>query len=128
MPPVEEVDCFDTAVMWACYGYDVNGQPLYLEPVELAPHANGVRWLNKVSYMKDPQGNLIGVDATAVVLQDIPIHSKMWLGKLEDWYGTGSNDRHEQYLMSVVSFDQAPEQRAQVDRRTVGLMRLHNKV
>lgn len=127
MPPLEEVDCWDTAVLWpATGGYDKQGQPVLGDPVQL-DYPNGVRWLNKLAYKLDPAGNVIAVDATAVVNQDIPIHSRMWLGALADWYGTGSADTHDQNLMTVKTFDKTDDTKGRFSRRTVGLMRLHNK-
>lgn len=127
MPPLEEVDCWDTAVLWpATGGYDAQGQPILGPPQELA-YPNGVRWLNKFAYVKDPHGNLIGVDATAVVLMDIPVHSRMWLGQLADWYGTGSADTLDTNLMTVAAFNATPDTQRRFFRRTVGLMRLRNR-
>ena len=127
MPPLEEVDCWDTAILWAFAGYDLQGQPKYADPVELNPDdGNGVRWLNKFSWVKDQHGNNIAVDATAVVCQDIDVHSKMWLGRLDDWIGTGSGDTMDQNLMVVVGFDATPDTSRRFFRRIVGLMRFHN--
>ncbi len=128
MPDITQIDCWDTAVLWPAYGADVEGQPLYLAPVELKP-PNGVRWLDKQAWVIGPNGNTLLVDATAIIAAqiDIPIHSKMWLGKLADWYGTGSADTVDQYLMVVKSFNKTPDQQRRFYRRTVGLMRYHNK-
>lgn len=126
MPPLEEVDCWDVAVLWpATGGYDNQGQPLFGDPIELA-YPNGVRWINAQRQQLAADGNLILVDATAIVLQDIPIHSKMWLGELADWYGTGSANTTDTNLMTVKTFNKTYDQRGQDIRRTVGLLRLHN--
>jgi len=128
MPPIEEVDCWDTVVLWPRVGYDIDGQPTYGDPVELSPRdGNGVRWLNKFTYVKDPKGNLIGVDATAIVNQDVLVHSKMWLGELDDWYGTGSADTLDTDLMTVEAFNATWDTNNRFARRVCGLMRFHNR-
>lgn len=127
MPPLEEVDCWQTAVLRpASGGSDTQGVPILGNYIELAP-PNGVRWLNKQAYVVDPFGQLILVDATAVVCQEIPVHSEMWLGTLADWLGTGSADTLDQSLMVVKSYDEVPDLGLRFYRRTVGLMRLHNR-
>lgn len=128
MPPIEEDDCPDTAVLWpAGLPYDTQGQPTIGAPVELA-YPNGVRWCPSTSQVLDPKGNLISLDATVVVLQDIPIGSHMWLGCLDDWAGSGGGVQDDQ-LMVVKTFTRTPmfegDKGWDLYRRTVGLMRFH---
>jgi hypothetical protein len=123
---IEEDDCWDTAVLWpATTVYDDQGQPVRSTPVELA-WPNGCRWVPSTRQVMDAKGNLINLDATVVVLQDIPVNSLMWLGELADWYGTGSG-ASDDGLMVVKSFNKTSSQDGRFERRTVSLMRFKNR-
>jgi len=126
MPPMEEADCWDTAVLWEHDGgFDAQGQPTYKDPVQLA-WPNGVRWIDKVSWSTDPLGNLVQVDATAVVLQDIPVHSRIWKGTLNDWVRDATLATRDQRVMVVKTSNSTDDTKGRFSRRTVGLMKYHN--
>jgi hypothetical protein len=103
--------------------YDDQGQPALAAPVELT-YPNGVRWLPSNAQVMDPKGNLIRLDATAVVLQDITEGSLMWLGCLQDWYGTGSGQTDNMRCV-VTKFTKTRGIDNRFHRRTVQLMRYH---
>ena len=120
MPPIERRDRFQLAALWPTNGVDNYGQPTFAGPTEIR-----VRWNDKRRESVDALGNVIAVDATAVVNEVIQPGSLMRLGPLEDWYGTGSNDA-ESGLMSVVTYDETPDLKARNVRREVGLVRYKN--
>jgi|HubBroStandDraft_2_1064218.scaffolds.fasta_scaffold04681_6 hypothetical protein len=127
--PVEEDDCWDTALLWtATFGVDPQGGATFAAPVQLT-YPNGVRWLPTARQVLDAAGNLTALDAQAVVLQDIAIGSLMWLGSLSDWYGTGSGsgpvNTADDARMVVKTFSKTPSIDGRFYRRVVGLMRYH---
>lgn len=124
MPDITEVDCWDTVVLWPVAGYDDQGQPVRGAPVELT-WPNGVRWIPGQTQQMDAKGNLVNLDAQAVVLQEIAIGSQMWLGSLADWFGTGSANT-DQEVMVVKLQNRTPSLNGRFDRLTVGLMRYKN--
>lgn len=121
MPPIEEVDLHQKAVLWPKAGFDRHGQPKVGTGVSI-----DVRWDSKRRQMVDSQGNPVAVDATAVVLIEIEPGSAMWLAPdnsydpLEQWYGTGSAGE-DSSVMEVAVYNETPDTKARVVRRTVGL-------
>ena len=116
MPPPEESYCWQCAVLWRASGnYDRYGQAKLEAPVEI-----DVRWLTRRTVSQDAQGNTIVLDATAVVLEDIPPESEMWLGRLEDFLGTGSGGPDTE-IHVVRTFRGVPDLRGQIYRRSLGL-------
>lgn len=87
MPPFEEMDRYQSAVLWEVNGYDAYGQPTVDRggPVELS-----VRWnyVKKEAPGPDEAGVLL--DATVVTDRVIKVGSRMWPGELADYLGTGS--------------------------------------
>ena len=121
MPPIEEQDLHQKAVLWPKSGNDLYGQPAVGAPVDL-----DCRWINKRRQMVDSQGNLVSVDASAVVIIEIEPGSTMWLAPdpsyaaTEQWYGTGSAGEQSS-VMEVVAYEETPDISNRVVRRTVGL-------
>lgn len=118
MPPIEQSYRRQKAVAWYATGAsDAYGQPtVSAVGVEL-----DVRWNDKASEALDPRGNTVRVDATVVTAVDIPIGSRMWLGKLADFDAAAANR-----IMQVLTNNATPDLKARVYRRTVGLMRLRD--
>ena len=87
MPPFEEMDRYQPAVLWEADGFDAYGQPTAdrASPVELE-----VRWNFKRSEAPGPDSTDILLDATVVADRVIKVGSRMWPGGLSDYYGTGS--------------------------------------
>lgn len=115
--------------MWPFIRNNRDGEPLIGDPEELI-----VRWENKHLEIKDAQGLPLTLDAQVHVPKKIKVNSIMWLAAdtdccetaLEQWYGTGSgmsDYSDETELMTVVQYDETPDIRNRVARRTVGLMR-----
>lgn len=115
MPHQELSHRFQTAVYWPAGGYDDYGQPLRQDPVELQ-----VRWEKDQREYTDPEGNLHMLEATVHVDRRIGIGSKMWLGSLSEWLGTGSGDSDTE-LMEVRVYDEIPDVKNRGIYREVGL-------
>lgn len=122
MPALEHKDRYQLALLFQPVSVDRFGQPVIGLPTEIR-----VRWVDKQSEMLDPQGNSVVMDATAVVFQDIPIGSRMWLGGLADWVGTGTGSGvTNEGLMEVKGFNKTSDVKNRYIRRTVGLMRFRD--
>lgn len=85
-----------------------------------------VRWGDSTIEMLDPHGNRISLDASAIVKQDIAIGSCMWLGRLEEWLGTGSGQPDESVWI-VKAADSARDLKGRSRLRRVGLMKFRSK-
>jgi len=121
VPAFERRDLYQRAVVWPFTGYDAHGQPTVGPPQEIP-----VRWITRRREVMTSSGNIVALDAQAVVDQDIHIDSHMWLGTLGNWVGTGSAPANtEQELMIVKSFNKATDIKGRVTRRTVDLARFH---
>lgn len=75
-----------------------------------------VRWEDKEDDALDPKGEVIRIDATAIVKQDIEVGSLMWLGRKRDWSAGVT-------LSEVVSFSKIPTIKGGRFRRVAGLRR-----
>lgn len=120
MPAPETSNRYQTAVLWPTTTPDAFGQLQVGSPIEIR-----VRWNTKRSEAQGPNGGTITLDGQASVLQDIAIGSHMWLGTLEDFYGTGSGSAEEDTeVMRVATFNATPDIKNRYQQRTVGLQRL----
>ena len=115
MPPFEEMDRLQPAVYWPNAGYSSTAQVIRGEPVQI-----DVRWVWKRTYQRSADGDSIPCDAQVVTGIKIPPGSYMWLGKLADWYGTGSGEP-EVELMQVVTCDETPDIKNRFKRYTASL-------
>jgi hypothetical protein len=122
MPAVELASRRQKAVYWACTGHDGYGEPVLAAPIEL-----DVRWVARQTEMVSADGNVVGLDATAVVDRDIPIDSILWLGTLATFYGVGSAGSPSG-LMVVKAFNSALDIKARVSKRSVGMMRYKDRL
>lgn len=120
MPPLESLGRTQKAVLMSASGADAYGEPLRGTPVEIM-----VRWNTKRTQMLTSKGEVVALDATAVVGQRIEIGSQMWLGALVDWYGTGSGQTDDE-LMEVKTYSETPDLKGRNSLKTVGLMRFRN--
>jgi len=89
-----------------------SGQKKVTAAVEL-----DVRWEDKEEDALDSRGEVIRIDATAIVKQDIEVGSLMWLGRKRDWSASVGN------LREVVSFSKIPTIKGGRFRRVAGLRR-----
>jgi len=99
MPPQEESHQFQAAVLWPKVGVDEYGAVTRGNPEEIT-----VRWTWKRRDIRAPDGTRITVDATLHTVKDLRIGDRVWLGALEDWYGTGSGG-DDSDVLQVVAFD-----------------------
>lgn len=119
MPPLEEMDRHDTAVLWPATGLDRYGKPTIGSPVELTPEdGTGVRWVAKKKQIMSPQGQPVGVDVTVILDREVPIGSKMWKGALEDW-----DDEAQTDVMEVVAYEGAEDLKGRHTTHSVMLKR-----
>lgn len=116
MPSQESSHRFQYAVLWPKTGHSQDGEAVVGEPEEIT-----VRWNNKLRVSKDAQGNPVAVDAVVHVNQEIAVGSSMWLGELEDWYGTGSGG-DDSAVMEVLTYNDTKDLKARNTRMTVGLV------
>lgn len=117
MPAPEVSFLRQKAVLLPATGTDDYGRKSVGTAVEI-----DCRWINKRSEVLAPNGQTIAVDATVIVKREIPIGSVLWLGRLADWAGTGFGE-DDGTLMESVSYNETPDLKARVTRRTVGLIR-----
>ena len=119
MPAPETADLHQTAVLWAYTGVtDAYGQPRVAAPVEIP-----ARWLTARLERADARTEELTFDAVAVLDRAVPVHSRMWLGTLAEWYATGSSGPAGAELMEVVRFEETPSLRNVDFYREVGLKR-----
>lgn len=123
MPPVEEMDRNDEAVLWPLVGYSRR-----VEPVLGVPRQIYVRWVGKQSRTLTPTGNTIALDATVVVDEDIPMGSILWKGAIEDLIGTGSFTSPTDSLFQVKAVNSTDDLRGRFARRSCGLMRFSGRL
>lgn len=109
MPAPEKKDRRQKALWWQKTGVDNYGQPTVAPPVEIM-----VRWENKRDESISNTGEPIGIDASVQLGQRVYPGDLMWLGALEDWVGTGSNDTGNE-IMQVDSYDEVPNIKARKD-------------
>lgn len=120
MPAPEVTSRYQKVVLWAKTGVDRYTNTLRGDPVQLT-----VRWRYTNRDAMDPQGNKIQINATVDTEQDIPMNSLLWLGTLPEWNSSGSAAT-DTGLMEVVSFDNTPDVKNRVVKRTFGLKRYKN--
>lgn len=87
MPPFEEMDRVDTALLWERIGTGGRGQAIVASiPIELQ-----VQWDGSQSVVLDAVGNKIAVDSSVIADRVILVGSIMWQGSLDDLEGTGTS-------------------------------------
>jgi len=116
--PVQETDYRNhKAVFWEADGYDTYGEPKVGTATEI-----NVRWDESKSESLDALGNVIALDVTVVVAQDIAVGSLMWLGEKADLPSPVTN------LYQVKTFSKVPDVKGRQYYCTVGLMRYSNEM
>lgn len=124
MPSQERAFLPQRAVLWLSGNtFDQFGQPVVAPPVEIA-----VRWNDKQGEALDATGNTITLDATAVVDRRITIGSRLWLGTLAQWNGTGPGSGQEipNRLIEVKTYSETPDIKGRNSFKTVGLLRFRD--
>lgn len=122
MPAPETAHLNQDAVLWAANGVDNYGEKTVGSPVEIR-----VRWNAKRMETVDSKGSPMALDALAVVDRDVIDGSILWLGTLDDWYGTGSAGVGVG-LHQVVTIETIRDVKGRATRRTVGLMRYKDRL
>ncbi len=115
MPPPGRAFRRQAAVLWPKAGYDPDGLPMVGPPEPIS-----VRWTRKRRNALSATGEPIPIDATLTVGKVIAVGSELWLGKLEDWYGTGSGAIDTE-VMRVISYDEIPDKKNRFKRKTISL-------
>lgn len=118
MPPLESLDLYDRAVLMEFISQDDYGQPLVREAEEI-----DCQWEEAQSESRDPQGNVIAIDATVVVDREVPTDSIIWKGELVDWLGTGSGGGDDPILMRVARVGAIHDLKGRDFRRVLYLQR-----
>jgi hypothetical protein len=118
MPPIEERDLTDTAVVWIVPSrYDAYGEPIVSDPFEVR-----CRWVEKKSVAVNANGDQISTDVTAPVDRYIPPDSNMALGTLQDWGIIGTDKASDVgSIMVVIYCNSTPDFRGREFRYEVGL-------
>lgn len=114
MPPLERAELRQRAVWWPRAGTTNEGEPTFANPQELK-----VRWEEMRDQGIDNRGDTVGLDARVVLDRQISDGDVLWLGRLADWAGTGR-------LMEVIKFNQIPDVRGRIMRRTADLKRFRD--
>lgn len=143
MPAQEIRNLTQTALLWPAlpqeavdqWGQRQTGfvlqQMMGAMPQELSPRnrpPNGVRWVDKRSVIMAKDGSTIAIDAQVVVAQDIPVNSILWLGTLDDWFGTGSGiTAPDEGLVIVRGVTKTPDIKGRAYYRTLAVQRWHNQ-
>lgn len=122
MPQMEVAYLTDWVVLWEATGIDDDGEVTIGAPVEVR-----ARWVDGRAETVDRKGDPIALDALAVVAQPVPDGSLLWLGTLEDWYGTGSAGAGVG-LHQVKTASRTPDLKGRGQRRTLGLQRFKDRL
>lgn len=108
--------------MWLATGtFDEYGQPKVTAP----PIEIDVRWERCYEEVKDARGNTILIEGWLLVDRVLPVHSIVWLGTLDDWYGeNGSGSAGDDTeLLKVATYEEIPDAKGRKYERTAKLQR-----
>lgn len=118
MPPLETTSLIHKAVLWKSTSrLTRDGRKKVEAPIQIK-----CRWEKVRRQSINGAGAIVGTVATVVVDREAPDGSILWLGELDDWYGTGSG-HDEGELMEVVSYEEVSDIKGRNVRREVGLVR-----
>lgn len=120
--PIETEGRTETAVLWAATGFDRQGEVTVGSPVEIC-----VRWEQVRMVVQDPIQDTVVIEAMVKVDRVIKERSRMWLGELDDWYGSGSSGQ-DNGLMEVVGINYIRDAKGRVVAREAMLKRFRNSV
>lgn len=87
MPRFGKAWLMQKAVVW---DHSLTANDAYGQPTVGGPREINVRWNSTHILSADAQGNPVTISAQVVVMSDVAVGSLMWLGTLDEWYGTGS--------------------------------------
>lgn len=121
MPAMEKWGKFQDAVLWACTGYDGNGQPA----VSATPTQIRVRWDDTYRQSADRQGQPIAIEAIVSTNIDIPVGSLMWKGREAN---LSSDPTNIPDVMEVHSVELVPDLKNRSRYREYSLKRFKNRI
>jgi hypothetical protein len=84
VPPLETTELDQKAVLMPYLRNDRYGNSIVGPAIEI-----DVKWNYAQRQALDPNGNVIALEATVIVDRKISLGSRMWLGELADFLGTG---------------------------------------
>lgn len=117
MPSIEFGDRYQRAVLWVQTGVDSYGEPITDPPVELR-----VRWIEGPIDVLRADGTHIVANARVQVFRDLAIGDLLWLGKLTDWYGSGSGG-DDDGVMRVATWEKTPDLKGRMFLRYANLVK-----
>jgi hypothetical protein len=117
VPPLEDLDHHDPALLWEFRRYDGAGDLVVAD----VPEPVDVQWVDRTKFLRGPDGQQVQIDATVAVTRDVsagpvPLNSLMFRGELSD-YTAGV----EVTVMQVVSRAEARDLKGRAVRREYGL-------
>lgn len=115
MPPIWSRNLNQKITLWAITGRDRYGDTTLADPIQVRAR---IEKTNTEALASD--GAPIALDAIVTVNLEVDIGSKVWLGKLVDWYGTGSAG-YDSEVMEVVTVTEIPTVKARGKLRELGL-------
>lgn len=121
MPPVEEIGIHGTAVYWEKLRVDRYGEDILAAPREVE-----CRWIDGQTDLLDAQGNVVTVEAVAVVKEDLVIGSILREGTLSDYPGS-ANTADDDTVCYVRLTNKVPDLDNRFFYRSVGLSKYGNK-
>lgn len=120
MPPFEEMDRYEKAVLWLCTGINSYGERTVAAPVEI-----NVRWNKTRTDSQGSQDSDVKIEASVVVNQVITVGSTLWLGTLASWNATNTATNDSE-VMIVVSYRETPSLKNEWRRREVDVSKYRN--
>lgn len=124
MPPIEESDLNQDAVLWPRTGRSQTNRPIVGSPVELSVDADtGVRWNRIRRERVEADGSPLIIEAEVITDQEVTVGSLMFEGRLQDWVNDGTKQ-----LMEVAACYHTPDINARVSRYKLELAKFDTKL
>jgi hypothetical protein len=109
------------AVLWAATGTDKYGQPTVADPVQIPIWVKQeMTRLAAPNHGGDTSAE--SADVLLIVDQKIPVGSRMWLGKLSEWYSAAPGAVKDRTLY-VKFYKRVYDPKADMVTQSVGLMK-----
>jgi hypothetical protein len=118
MPPIEEMDLEDTAVIWVKTGVD-----RYNEPVLTTPSEIPCRWIDVRKQSIGRDGTPLALDAIVIVADPVREGQVMWRGTLATWNPALKNE-----LVEIVTLKNTPSSNGRNARIELGLRKFKQKL
>lgn len=118
MPPLEEMDLTDKAVVWPITSIDSNGRPIVGEPEEIDCKWEEKRGRTRLSAESSDY------EAKIRVADDIPIGSAIWLGELADWTGVRPDEGKD--VLEIVAENKTYDLKGRFSHKMMTAIKLRN--